>query len=94
MNSTYIVDLTSQIRSLVGVPQTFRQLSRKILKLLPDNCNCVIYACDRNDQDTIKNAEHILRGHSQQYSTLKPDMKIPELANFLKNGANKDAGDF
>jgi hypothetical protein len=27
---------------------------------------------------------------ASEYSVLKPDMKFPELANFLKNGTNKD----
>jgi hypothetical protein len=89
-NSTYIVDVIAQIRSLVGVPETFRELARKLLSLVPKQHHHVYFACDRYDENNIKNAEHSLRGESQQYSVLKPDMKIPELANFLKNGTNKD----
>ena len=52
---------------------------------------CIYLACDRYDVKNIKTAEHSRREQSgQQYSKLKPDMKIPDLPNLMKNGNNKD----
>ena len=41
VSSVYLVDFIAQIRSLVRVPTTFRELTMKILDMIPTQCQCI-----------------------------------------------------
>lgn len=90
-NMIFILDVIAQIRAMVNVPETFRLLTRRLLKDIPSRYETVYLACDRYDTTSIKSAEQSLRGEHDvtQYCVSKPDMKIPEFATFMKNGNNK-----
>ena len=89
-DAVYMLDLIAFLQSLVKPPATFRDLAKRVVTSVPAMYKVVYIVCDQYDKPTIKSAEQEMRGQSEQYATIKPDMKLQDLGNFLKNGTNKE----
>ena len=89
--NTYFLDVAAAVRSIVGKPDTIRELAMRILDAVPSQYKTVYMACDTCEEDSIKGNERIARGTSNQYFSRSPDMKVPyDFASFLCNGSNKE----
>jgi hypothetical protein len=89
--NTYFLDVPAAVRSIVGKPDTIRELAARILQMVPSQCTKVFLACDTYEQNSIKAGEREARGVSNRYFLTSPDMKVPyDFADFLRNGSNKE----
>ena len=87
----YILDLAAIIRSIVRTPDTFRELAIMILREIPTQYSNIYIACDSYKDQSIKNAERVLRGHEDKFAIRTPDIRIPaNFKRFLSNGENKE----
>lgn len=87
----YILDLAAIIRSIVRTPDTFRELALKIVRGIPSQYSVIYIACDSYKDQSIKNAERVLRGHEDKFVIRTPDIRIPAaFKRFLSNGENKE----
>ena len=53
----YILDIATIIRSLVKVPNTFKDVALQLLSDIPMRYNIVYVACDTYKDQSIKNSE-------------------------------------
>ena len=89
--SCYIIDLVATIRSIVRVPNTFRDLALKLLNEIPRRYTLIYVACDTYADFSIKNAERLLRGDADEFIIKTSNIRIPpDFKAFLSNGANKE----
>ncbi len=89
--NTYFLDVAASVRSIVGKPDTVRELAMRILDTVPSQYKSVYMVCDTYEEDSIKGSERIARGTSNRYFLKSPDMKVPyDFASFLCNGSNKE----
>lgn len=87
----YILDLAAIIRSIVRPPDTFRELAIMILREIPSQYSVIYIACDTYKDQSIKNAERVLRGQEDKFVIRTPDIRIPaNFKRFLSNGDNKE----
>ena len=87
----YILDLAAIIRSIVRTPDTFRELAIMILREIPTQYSNIYIACDSYKDQSIKNAERVLRGHEDKFAIRTPDIRISaNFKRFLSNGENKE----
>lgn len=63
----YILDLAAIIRSMVKVPNTFKDVALRLFSDLPRQYNVVYVACDTYKVRSIKNSERSLRGDSDKF---------------------------
>ena len=59
------MDLAASLRSVVKVPNTFRELALKLLHEIPRRYAVIYIACDTYACRSIKNAERLLRGDKE-----------------------------
>ena len=88
---TYFLDLAAAVRTIVGKPETVRELAARILVMVPRQYKDIYIACDTYEENSIKGGERAARGTSERYFLRSPDMKVPhDFAGFLCNGSNKE----
>ena len=88
---TYFLDLAAAVRTIVGKPETVRELAARILVMVPRQYKDIYIACDTYEENSIKGGERSARGTSERYFLRSPDMKVPlDFAGFLRNGSNKE----
>ena len=90
---TYFLDLAmaAAVRTIVGKPETVRELAVRILVMVPRQYKDIYIACDTYEENSIKGGERAARGTSECYFLRSPDMKVPnDFADFLRNGSNKE----
>ena len=88
--SAYIIDLMASIRSMVGLPDTYEDLTWKFLETLPKGYTRVDIVADTYQDKSIKATERTKRGTSREIKIRSPLSKIPrDFTAFLKNGKNK-----
>ena len=76
---------------LVKTSDTFRELASTILGQIPSQYSHIYIACDSYKDQSIKNAERVLRGDEDKFVTRTPDVRIPaNFKRFLSNGKNKE----
>ena len=63
----YILDLAAHIRSMVKVPNPFKDLALQILNDIPRNYNTIYIACVTYRDRSIKNSERGLGGNSDKF---------------------------
>ena len=73
----YILDLVAIIRSIMRMPDTFRELASNILQDTPKQYDVIYIACDKYRSYSIKNAERSLRGDEDKFVIGSPDIIIP-----------------
>ncbi len=89
--SCYIIDLAASLRSIVNMPDTFRELAQKILREIPRQYQQIYVACDSYAASSIKGSERDLRGNAEEFVIRNADIRIPaNLKNFMSNGKNKE----
>ena len=89
--NTYFLDVAAAVRSIVGKPDTIRELATRILQMIPPQYTKVFLVCDTYQQNSIKAGEREARGASNRYFLASQDMKMPyDFAVFLRNGSNKE----
>eukprot|EP00112_Aurelia_sp_Birch-Aquarium-sp1_P017476 Seg4056.1 transcript_id=Seg4056.1/GoldUCD/mRNA.D3Y31 product="hypothetical protein" protein_id=Seg4056.1/GoldUCD/D3Y31 len=89
--NTYFLDVAAAVRSIIGKPDTIRELAMRILDTVPSQWKTVYMACDTYEEDSIKGNERIARGTSNRYFLRSPEMKVPyDFASFPCNGSNKE----
>ena len=82
---TYFLDLAAAVRSIVGKPDTVRELPARILAIIPRQYKDT---CDTYEENSIKGEKERLE---ERYFLGSPDMKVPhDSAGFLCNGSNKE----
>ena len=87
---TYFLDLAAAVRTIVGKPETVRELATRILVMVPRQYKYIYIACDTYEENSIEGRERAARGTSERYFLRSPDMKVPhDFAGFLRNGSNK-----
>ena len=88
---TYFFDLAAAVRTIVGKPETVRELAARILVMVPRQYIDIYIACDTYEENSIKGGERATRGTSGRYFLRSPDMNVPhDFAGFLRNGSNKE----
>ena len=88
---TYFLDLAAAVRTILGKPETVRELVARILVMVPSQYKDIYIACDTYEENSIKGRERAARGTSEHYFLRSPDMKVPhDFAGFLHNGSNKE----
>ena len=87
----YAFDVIAAVRSIGVVPDTFRDLARKLLHNIPSQFTSIYAACDCYLAISIKNAERKFRGEADKFIIKTPDIRIPpDFKRFLSNGDNKE----
>ena len=88
---TYFLDLAAAVRTIVGKPETVRELAARILVMVPRQYKDIYVVCDTYEENSIKGGERAARGTSESYILRSRDMKVPhDFAGFLRNGSNKE----
>ena len=84
-----IVDGNALYHSMTEIPETFKQVSEKIFKMIPGNCD-VIFSTDIYKKNSLKSSERSRRGVSEKNLVKGPYMKRPHnWKEFLSNDDNK-----
>jgi hypothetical protein len=87
----YILDLAAIIRSMVKIPNTFKDLALQLFSDVPRQYNVVYVACDTYKIRSIKNSERSLRGDSDKFVIRSENVRVPaDFKKFLANGDNKE----
>lgn len=87
----YILDIAAIIRSMVKVPNTFKDVALRLLSDLPMRYNIVYVACDTYRDRSIKNSERDLRGDGDKFVIRSANVRVPaDFKKFLGNGDNKE----
>ena len=88
---TYFLDSAAAVRTIVGKPETVRELAARILVMVPRQYKDFPVICDTYKENSIKGGERAARGTSEHYFLRSPDMNVPhDFARFLRNGSNKE----
>ena len=88
---TYFLDLAAADRTIVGKPETVRELAARILVMVPRQYKDIYIACDTDEENSITGGERATIGTSERYFLRSPDMKVPnDFAGFLRNDSNKE----
>ena len=86
-----IYDLAATLRSMVVTPNTFKDLSIKLLHDIPQQYATVYVGCDTYKDRSIKGDERKSRGVSDKLVIRSPTVRVPaEFQKFLNNGDNKE----
>ena len=89
-NSAYVTDLMAVIRTLKNIPNTFEELTWRILKTIPRNHTRVDIIADTYRTTSIKMGERDRRGESSKIVVQSKKSRIPrDFSKFLSNGENK-----
>jgi hypothetical protein len=64
---TYLIDLASAIRSLVGTGSTIREMASRIIATVPSQYTTIFIVCDTYKDNSIKGGERQARGVSERY---------------------------
>ena len=70
--NTYFLDVAAAVRSIVGKPDTIRELATRILQMVPPQYTKVFLVCDTYQQNSIKAGQREARGVSNQYFLASP----------------------
>eukprot|EP00794_Sanderia_malayensis_P001651 gene1651-1836_t len=88
--AAYIVNLMALIRSLPGVSDTYKDLTKQIINASPAGYARVDIVADTYRKESLKNPECLKCGHSSKVLISLAKSKIPRnFSDFLKNGENK-----
>ncbi|KAK3106630.1 hypothetical protein FSP39_024006 [Pinctada imbricata] len=88
--TAYICDGNALLHSLIGIPETFGQITEKIFDLLPKYSR-VDFVTDSYRENSIKAAERKRRGGSEKHIVSGPKTKAPrDWKRFLLNNENKE----
>ena len=74
---TYFLDLAAAVRTIVGKPETVRELAARILVMVPRQYKDIYIACGTYEENSIKGGERAARGTSERYFLRSPDIKVP-----------------
>ena len=87
---TYFFDLAAAVRTIVGKPETVRELAARILVMVPRQYKNIYITCDNYEEISIRGGERAARGTRERHFLRSLDMKVPhDFAGFLRNGSNK-----
>ncbi|XP_046854152.1 uncharacterized protein LOC124447292 [Xenia sp. Carnegie-2017] len=87
----YILGIAAIIRSTVKVPNTFKDVTLRLLSDLPMRYNIVYVACDTYRDRSIKNSERDLRGDGDKFVIRSANVRVTaDFKKFLGNGDNKE----
>ena len=87
----YILDLAAIIRSMIKIPNTFKDLALLLFSDVPRQYNVVYVACDTYKIRSIKNSERGLSGDSDKFVIRSENVRVPaDFKKFLANGDNKE----
>ena len=64
--SAYMVDLMAIIRTIQGVPDTYKKLSRSLFQMLPVGYSCIDIVADMYQKISLKDQEREKRGVSEK----------------------------
>ena len=88
--SLYIEDGNALLYKIADLPDTFKGIALKVLKLLPRNRD-VIFSTDMYHKDSLKNQERQRRGCSQKLLLKGINTRRPaDFKSFLLNPENKE----
>ena len=76
----YVFDVIAAVRSIGVVPDTFRDLARKLLHNISSQFTSIYAACDCYLAVSIKNAERKFRGEADKFIIKTPDIRIPPVS--------------
>ena len=89
-SSAYVVDLMAAVRTVVHIPDTFENLTWKLLKTIPVGYKRIDIVADAYREISLKFAERVQRGISSKVMIRSPKSKVPrDFKAFLNNGDNK-----
>ena len=74
---TYFLDLTAAVTTIVGKPETVRELAARILVMVPRQYRDIFIACDTYEENSIKGGERAARGTSERHFLTLYDMGWP-----------------
>ena len=88
----YILDLAAIIRSMIKIPNAFKDLALLLFSDVPRQYNVVYVACDTYKIRSMKNSERSLRGDSDKFVIRNENVRVPAdfKKSFLANGDNKE----
>ena len=88
--SAFIIDMMASLRGMTQIPETYENLTWKLLKLLPSGYNRVDIVADSYQEVSLKSAERKARGISSKVIIPSNKSKIPRnFSDFLKNDDSK-----
>ena len=88
--STFIIGLMAVLRTMVQIPDTYEELTWKLLATFQKCYLRVDIVADTYRHVSIKSGEREMRGSSSKVIVQSPQSKIPrDFHGFLKNGENK-----
>ena len=86
---TTVVDAGGLLHSLSTYPETFEELARLVLEMMPKSSR-VDFVCDLYVLHSSKGIERKSRGMGQRITVKKPLQKVPsDFKDFLSNDGNK-----
>ena len=89
-NTVYIVDLIALIRTLRYIPESFEDLTFRVLKSIPPGYKRVDMVSDSYHSNSIKSSERGKKGSAGKILLKSSKSKIPRNFNkFLSNSENK-----
>ena len=84
--------MVSAIRITHGATGTIRDLTWKIMNMIPRQFDTIYLVCDTYINESIKEGERNARGNGKRYVLNSPAMKVPfDFTDFLRNGDNTGA---
>ena len=88
--SALVIDLIAAIRTMTEIPETYHELTWKLLGSLPKGYKRVDLVADTYREVSIKNGERQKRGTSARLMINSSSSKVPRnFVTFMKNGENK-----
>ena len=64
---TYFLELAAAVRTIVGKPETVREIAARILVMVPRQYKDIYIACDTYEENNIKGGERAARGTSERF---------------------------
>ena len=88
--SVVVIDMMACLRTMKQIPDTYEELTWKLLKLLPQVYERINIVADTYHEVSLKSAERSQRGKASKVIIRSAKSKIPRnFSDFLKNGKNK-----
>ena len=77
--SAYMIDLMAMIRTIQGVPDTYKELARPLFQMLPVGYSLIDIAADTYQKISQKDQEREKRGVSEKVLIMSVKLKFQEI---------------
>ena len=89
--SAVVIDMIACLRTMTQIPDTYKELTWKFLKLLPQGYERIDIVADTFREVSLKSAERSQRGKASKVIIRSAKSNIPRnFSDFLKNGEDKE----